>query len=467
MKPIPLFGSGITSYSTLVTRQRRVNCMYDVRKDQDRAAIVAVNTPGASVFTTVGSAPVRGWHVVSTYLYVVAGTSLYRVSAAGTVTLLASVPTAAQNVAIADNTAQLIIVDGVAGYVYTFATSTMTTITDVNFPNGATSVDFLNGRFIVNKPNTREFYVSNLLDGLTWTYLGLPVYGTKENSSDNLVEVSVLNGTLVLWGAFSMEFWQDVGNTPLPYQRINGASQTWGLAAKNSHVKVGNTEMFLGYSPDGGIKVIRLNGYSPVPVSDSDLEYIISNFSTVTDAVALVYSAYGHSVYQISFPSANRTFAYDLTTDMWHEAQTGASATPVRHFANLGITFNGINYVSDLGTGIIYKLDEDTYTDNGIVPLRELCTRHIRNAGNYVFLSQLMLDFEPGVGGTPTVSISVSRDNGVTFGTVKQKTLGAAGSRVVFNRLGSGRDMVVKISRTDAYKFVIGAGSAVVEAADG
>jgi hypothetical protein len=467
LKPIPLFGSGISSYSTLVTRQRRVNCMYDIRKDQDRAAIVAVNTPGATVFTTVGSSPIRGWRVVVDTLYVVAGTTLYRVTTAGAVTALASVPTAAQTVDMSDNTAQLMIVDGVAGYVYTFATSTMTTITDVNFPNGATSVDFLNGRFIVNKPATREFYVSNLLDGLTWTYLGLPVYGTKENASDNLVEVSVLNGTLVLWGNFSTEFWQDVGTTPLPYQRINGATQNWGLVAQNSHAKVGNTEMFLGASPDGGIKVIRLNGYAPVPVSDSDLEYIISNFSTVTDAVALVYSAYGHPVYQLTFPTANRSFAYDLATEMWHEAQTGPSATPVRHFANYGITFNKANYVSDATTGTIYLLDEDTYTDNGTVNLRELCTRHIRNAGNYVFLSQLMLDFEPGVGGTPTVSVSISRDNGVTFGTPKQKTLGAVGTRVVFNRLGSGRDMVAKISRTDAYKFVIAAGSAVVESADG
>lgn len=474
MRTIPLFGVGVNSYSQVVTRQRRLNCIYDVRKDQDRAAIVVLGTPGTSVFITLPTQPVRGWRVIGTTLYVVAGTTLYSVTAGGAYTALTILPTVTREVSISDNSIQIIIVDGVAGYVYNIATATLTTVVDANFPNGATSVTFLNGRFIVNKPNTREFYVSQLLDGTNWTYLGsLAVYGTKENSSDLLLEVDVLNGTLVLWGQLSMEFWQDVGSSPLPYQRVNGATQTWGLAAINSHVNINNTEMFLGISPDGGIKVVQLNGYTPVPVSNSDIEYLISNLSTVSDATALVYSTYGHSIYQLTFPTANITLAYDTTTNIWHEAQTGLAATG-RHLGNLGIAFNSRNYVSDATSGTIYLLDEDTYTDNGQVIPRELCTRHIRADGNEVFLSQLMLDFETGVGTVaglnPTVVISISRDGGRTFGPEKQRTFGALGDymrRVVFNRLGRGRDIVVKVRMTDAVKFVMAAGSAVVETSNG
>lgn len=474
MKTIPLFGAGIASYSQIVTRQRRVNCLYDVRADQDRAATVVLGTPGSSVFTALPAGPIYGWHVVGTTMYVAAYTGLYSVTATGVVTYLAALPTMFQNVSMADNSLQLIIVDGVTGYVYTFATGTMTAITDVHFPQGATSVAFLNGRFIVNKPNTREFYVSQLLDGLNWTYLdSVAVYGTKENSSDLLLEVDVLNGVLVLWGQSSIEFWQDVGTSPLPYQRINGATQTWGLAAIDSHIKVGNTELFLGASPDGGLKVIMLNGYSTVPVSTSDLEYIISNFTRVNDAVALCYTAFGHPIYQITFPTANRSFAYDLKTQLWHEAQTGLDLVG-RHFANLGITFNNLNYVSDTTTGNIYLLDEDTYTDNGSSIPRELCTRHLRNDGNYVYLTQLMLDFDTAVGNAavtdPQVSIALSRDGGRTFGYEKTRPLGKMGdyrTRVVFNRLGSGRDIVARIRVTDAVKFMLASGSAVVESAVG
>lgn len=457
-----------------MTRQRRLNCIYDVRKDQDRAAIVVLGTPGTSVFCTLPTQPVRGWRVIGTTLYVVAGTTLYSVTTGGAYTALATLPTVAQDVSMSDNSLQIIIVDGVAGYVYTLSTATLTTITDTHFPNGATSVAFLNGRFIVNKPSTREFYVSQLLDGTNWTYMeSLAVFGTKENSSDLLLEVDVLNGTLVLWGQLSMEFWQDVGTVPLPYQRINGATQTWGLAAINSHVNINNTEMFLGISPDGGIKVMQLNGYTPVPVSDSDIDYLISNLSTVSDATALVYSAYGHSIYQLTFPTDNITIAYDTATNIWHTAQTGLAAVG-RHVGNLGIAFNSRNYISDSTTGAIYLLDEDTYTDNGVAIPRELCTRHIRADGNEVFLSQLMLDLETGVGNTaatnPVVFISLSRDGGRTFGPEKQRTFGALGNymrRVIFNRLGRGRDIVVKVRMTDPVKFVVAAGSAVIEAGNG
>lgn len=472
MKPIPLFGTEVASYSQVVTAQRRLNVIYDIRKDQDRgSAVVAVGTPGSVLWTTVlGGTVIRGWHAVGTTLYVVSGQVLYRVLPTGVVSGTALVLTTSDGpVSLEDNGVDLIVVDGVGGYLYRLATGATSTITDVNFPNGASSVAFLNGRFIVNKPATREFYVSAVLDGATWTYLGLPIFGTKENSSDLLVDVSVLNGVLILWGQFSMEFWQDVGTVPLPYQRINGATQTWGLAAKASNVRVGNTEMFLGYSPDGGIQVMRLNGYTPVPVSDSDINYLISNFPDFADATALVYTAYGHSIYQITFPISNRTLAYDLTTGVWHDAQTGT--TPLgRHYGKLGITFNGRNYISDYDNANIYQLDEDLYTDNGNTIPREICTRHVRAAGNELFLAQLMLDFETGTGNNPTVYISISRDGGRTFGPEKQRPLGAVGkylTRVVFNRLGRARDFVFKIRMTDAAKFVIASGSAVVEVADG
>lgn len=478
MKSIPLFGTGIRAISDIVTRQRRVNCIYDIRKDQDRNSVVLLGTPGSTVWTQVGTgaaAPIRGWWVINQYMYVVAANALYRVTATGASTQVATGIAGTGPVGMEDNSLQMIIVTGGPGYVYTLATGTLTTITDVHFPTGATSVAFLNQRFIVNKPGTREFYVSALLDGLNWTYISLPIYGTKENSSDLLSEVDVLNGTLVLWGTESIEFWQDVGNTPLPYQRINGATQSWGLAARQSHAKIGNTEIFLGRSPDGGVRVTKLNGYVPTPISDADLDKIINSFTTVDDAVALVYVAYGHSVYQLTFPTENRTFAYDDNTGVWHEAQTGVAPGNARHFAQYGIAFQGSSYVTDPISNTIYLLDIEAYTDNGTNIKRQATTRHIRNQGNVLGLSELFLDFEVGVGitglppvpeVTPQAMLQISRDGGRTFGYERWVPLGPIGdyyTRAVLRRLGSARDFVVQITVTDAVKFVLTSGSAVVE----
>jgi hypothetical protein len=474
MRTIPLFGTGIRSISDIVTRQRRVNCIYEIRKDQDRSAVVLLGTPGSAPWLTLPTGPVRGWHVISNTLYVCSGNVLYSVTPAGTYTVVATGIGGMGNVSFADNSLQLLIVTGTAGYIYTVATSTLAPITDVFFPQNATSVVFLNGRFVVNKGGTREFYVSALLDGFTWTYLdSTPIYGTKENSSDLLLRVGNLNGTLVLWGEQSIEFWQDVGLVPLPYQRINGATQSWGLAAVLSNVEIGNTQMFLGSTPDGGYAIIRLNGYVPEPVSDSDLDTLFASFTTVSDAVAYTYTVYGHPIYQITFPSENRSFAYDSRTGVWHEAQTGPGDV-ARHFSNYGVTFSGKNYVSDAvtGSGTIYLLDKDSYTDNGAVIKRQVVTRHLRNAGNELSIAELFLDFETGVGNgvvDPQVAIRISRDGGHVFGNERWVPLGKIGEfyqRVLLRRLGSARDFVVQITVTDPVKFVLASGSAVLESAD-
>lgn len=466
MKPVPLFGSGVRSISDIVSRQRRLNCLYDVRQDQDRAGVFIIGTPGHYIWITLPDAPIRGFHEVAGVLYVVAGTNLYKVTAGGSYTNLGAIPTAAQVVCMADNSAQLLIVDGVSGYVLTLATGVITTIVDANFPNGASWCAFLNSRFIVNVPNTREFRVCQTLDGITWTPL---VFATKENSSDLIVAVSVLNGTLILYGVKSTEFWQDVGTTPLPYQRVNSSTQAWGLVAPYSRIPVNNTEIFLAVDPNGAVRVVKWSGYAPEPVSTSDEDDLIAKLSVYQDAVALAYTFMGHVIYQLTFPTANRTLAFDTKTGVWHEAQTGTSAL-ARHAGNLGVSFNAKNYISDSTTGNIYQIDPTTYTDNGTQIIREVCTRHLRAEGNVFTLSELLLDMETGVGNSdspnPTITIQISRDGGRTFGPQKQKSMGAVGqylSRVRFNRLGSGTDIVVKIKCSDKVKFVLGSGSATLE----
>jgi hypothetical protein len=429
------------------------------------------------------------------------------VDTAGAYTQLATGISGSGRVEFADNSLQLILVTGGPGYVYTVSSGALTSITTTFFPTGATSVIFLNGRFIVNKPGTREFYVSALLDGLVWTYLGsLPIFGTKENNSDLLLRVGNLNGTLVLWGQQSTEFWQDVGSVPLPYQRITGATQSWGLAADLSSVEVGNTYIFLGYAPDGGISAIRLNGYAPEEISDSDLNTLFSSFSRVDDAVAFTYTVYGHPIWQITFPTENRSFAYDTKTAIWHEAQTGV-AEQARHFAQYGITFNGRNYVSDTTSGALYLLDINTYTDTDTPIKRQVVTRHVRNQGNEFGISELFLDFETGIGLSgldplgfygllltevgdflvteagsyieveqatiagldPRVMLRISRDGGRTFGNERLVPLGKLGAyttRVMLRRLGSARDLVVQITVVDPVKFVLASGSVDIEGGD-
>lgn len=467
MKPIVLFGEGIRSISDIVTRQRRVNCFYIQRKDADRSNVIVLGSPGSFSAFTLADSPIRGYHVASTSLYVVTGTSLYEISIGGVVSLRGNLPTVSRIVSIADNGVDMTIVDGVTGYVMNLTTKALVTITDVNFPFGCTTISYINERYIAETPNSRIFTCSAQLDGKTWTpYL----FATKEDYSDSIQAINVFNGLIILWGeTLSMEFWQDAGLFPLPYQKVVGVTQTWGLAAKFSRTVLGNTLTFLGKNPDGGVQVLRLNGVTPVRISTDDVENEIRKFAVYSDAISLTYTVNGHTFLQITFPSANRTFLYDSSTNIWSEAQTGLGVTG-RHYANLGVSFNGKNYFSDTTTGNIYQFDLDTYTDNGTQILREVCTRHVRNAGNELSLHDMYLDMEVGVGNVsavnPQVSVSVSKDGGKNFGTEKIRSLGAVGQylkRIYFSRLGSSKDFVFRIRVTDPVKFVIASGSATVE----
>ena len=499
MKQIPLFGAGVKGYSAAVSAQRRLNCFYDIRLDQDKHATIIRGTPGSVAALTLPTSPVRGWWVAVGVWYAVAGNTLYKIyTVPGTSTLtstaLGTLSTSTGLVCMQDNGVQLMIVDGTAGYIYTIVAGTyyqtalnaagsFGVVTDPNFPNGATTVSFLNSRFLCEKSGTRQCYMSCqdgsgiAYDGTRWTdaTTSLAYYITKENASDVLNHVDVLNGTIVLWGTSTIEFWQDVGSSPQPYARINGATQTWGLAAVNSVAFLNNTAYFLGQTQQGGMQVMALQGNTPVRISTSDIENLIASFTTWTDATSLTYIVDGHPMYQLNFPTAQRSFMYDTLTQFWSELQTGVSLQAV-HFANIGITYATKFYAADSTTGIIYQLLTTVYTDNGTAIKRQATTRHIYSNGNEFSIDELLVDMETGIGlvtgqgSNPQVMLQVSKDGGRTFGVEKWMSLGALGdyrTRARWLRLGSSRDFVFQITMTDPVKFTILRGAATTRQQEG
>jgi hypothetical protein len=482
MEPLPLFGSSVASYSKSVSAQRRLNVIVDPRPDGDGGSVAFIGTFGTILFAALPTYPVRGWHVVGNLMYVVSGQSLYSVSPAGTVTFLGTVP-GNNKVAMDDNFVQLAIVNGAALYCYTIVTGSyqqaalnaagsFAAVADANFPNGATTIAFIDGRFIVEQFGSRQYFVSGSYDVTAWganTAISSLIYFSKENYPDIGLAVSVFNSLVILWGDTSIEFWQDAGGSPLPYARVQGATQQWGLAAKWSRAAVNNSMIFLAKNPGGLYKVITLGGYSPVPVSTPDIDAILNDLSVVSDAVALTYTVYGHALYQLTFPTANRSLLYDATTNIWSETQTGLGLTG-RHIGELGTTFNSQNYCSDASNGNIYQFYDLAYSDNGQPIKRQLTSKHIRNRGADLGVGQLYIEMETGVGlqsgqgSNPMMSLEVSKDGGHTFGLPRSKPIGLVGQyktpRAKWNRCGMSRDFVFRFTVTDPVKFVVTGGMA-------
>jgi hypothetical protein len=480
MKPVPLLGNGVFGKSAVVTSQRRVNCYVEKRGDQDKSEIAVYQTPGLTLFTNAGVGPIRAMRSMPNLglMFVVSGSYLYAINNAGTVTnFWGPIAAGTTPVGICDNGIEVIVVDGVNGYIYNTTTNTFGQIVDANFPNGAFTVAFNDGYFIVDDPaHPGRFYLSaNVYTtanaGLTWT----PVqFATAQSNPDGLVAVDELHGLVLMFGSQSIEYWQDVGASPFPYQPIVSATQDWGLAARWSRAYIGNTLCFLGQTQQGQVQVMEMQGFVPKVISTPDVDAVINGFTVVNDAVALSYVTDGHFMYQLTFPTQGRSFLYDITQREWSETQSQV-ALQARHTGQLSVQLFGKVYIGDYSTGNIYLLDKSNYTDNGVQVPRIIQTRHVYDSYDVLGVDEVFLDMETGVGlqsgqgSNPQIMMEISKDGGRTFPVQRWSTFGLVGQykfpRAIWRRVGSGYDFVFRFTVTDPVKFVISGSGATVRKA--
>lgn len=135
------------------------------------------------------------------------------------------------------------------------------------------------------------------------------------------------------------------------------------------------------------------------------------------------------------------------------------------------MAFAGANLVGDWETGNIYRLDLDTYTDNGDTIARVRAAPHIAQDLRWQFFQALQVDMESGVGvssgqgSDPQAMLRWSDDGGFTWSSEIWAPIGKIGqgrTRVRWRRLGKSRDRVFEVTITDPIKVaLIGAGLAV------
>ncbi len=339
-------------------------------------------------------------------------------------------------------------------------------ITSNGFPVNAKTVVFNDTYFICEQPGQGFFAVSNSNDGSQWSPLA---YAQAESTPDKLIAVDGLNGEIICFGTATIQFFTDQALPVQPYAQILGSTQQYGLAAVYSRAQFMNSIAFLGQNFQGTAQVFILNGYTPVPISNPDIDNLINSFTYINDAIAFSYVVDGHPMYEITFPIAGYSFLYDGFTQIWSNVQSGVQDGG-RHNVQLASTFNYNNFVSDYLSGNIYYFDVHGTTDNGAPVKRELITRHIYDQGNMFGIDQVWLDMDTGegrqpgqIGADPKIVMRVSKDGGRTYGNQRIARLGKVGQykgpRVLFRRLGASRDFVLKFTLTDSVPFILNSGS--------
>lgn len=457
LKPIPLFGLGNQGKSVNVNAQKRTNLYCQIEADSSEKNVVTMYpTPGLTTFVNFGANPDRAFYVKDNFQYHVNGSSFFRVANDGTMTSLGTLVTSGGRCDVIDNGQQIIVVDGANGYIYDLSVGTFTQITAPGWAGG-TTVSFLNGYFIVSRPNSGQFAISGSYDGTAWDALE---FASAESSPDNLVRVFVENGMIILFGETTTEFWGDTAAQDFPFARIGASAIEWGLAARWSVAKYMDSVAFLCRNRLGQVQVRLLSGNSSVPITNAEMEYVFSQYSAVEDATGFSYMIAGHPFYQINFPTANESWIYDGQSKTWDKVSSGSMGG--RHRGNIQASYLNQSYVTDAANGKVYKLDENVYTDDGEPIVREFISRH-QSTGNFSRFAQMWIEMEAGVGtvsgqgANPKIMLDISKDGGHTWGAVIVREFGKIGQykrRAVFNRLGRSRDWLYRFRVTDPVKTV-------------
>jgi len=333
---------------------------------------------------------------------------------------------------------------------------------------GADIVDIVDNYFVYNNPGTQQWAASGILSPITPALS----YGNKDGAPDNLVSIIVDHREVYLMGEESSEVWVDAGTFPFPFQRIPGTSTQHGIVAKFSVARLGNSFAYLSRNIRGQSQIMMMNGYIPQRISTHAVENTLVN-QYVQDAVAFTYQLEGHEVYVISFPTLDITWAYDITTSMWHKwLWCDNTNTYHRCRANCSAVFQNMVLVGDWQNGQIYELDPNNYTDNGQNIRRLRRAPHLVTDLQRQFFDEFQIQFQPGVGTTgvslptdvtktttyPQAMLRWSNDGGSTWSREYWVTIGQEGkykNRAIWRRMGTARDRVYEVVVTDPVNAVI------------
>jgi hypothetical protein len=469
MPEFAFVGPSYEAANPLQDAQRLINWFVEIDQNSEaKAPIALLGAPGLISAATGPSAPVRGmWPlpgntqgavVIGGNAYLFNGTTLTQIGTLGTFT---------GPVWIRDNGAGHVVTfdDGSNIYGYHLLNQTWTAV-----GSAGQGVVFIDGWLVFGLPGSQQFFTSpvywNGTDAFDGSYFAL-----KDAASDNLVLPIEHNRQLWLIGERTTEVWYDAGGQYFPFSRLQGAMLDIGCQAPGSVCRTGKGLIWLARSERGENVVVLTRDYDFDPVSTPAVAYQISQYATVSDAVAFVYSEEGHEFYQITFPSADVTWVFDLTTGMWHQRASFDASTGQfhRHRANCSMNLNGNIYVGDYQNGTIYQMTRKAYDDAGAPLVAVRRTPHVWDKGerNRVRQTWLQIEFTPGQGlangqgSDPQIMMRMSNDAGFTWGNEHWTSIGKIGEykrRAVWMRLGMARDRVYEVRISDPVpRDVVGA----------
>lgn len=328
---------------------------------------------------------------------------------------------------------------------------------DTDAPTEVSHVDYFDQYILANYDGTSKFGWSGVNAPQSWLSTS---FASAESKPDELVALHVGWREITLFGKESIEVWQNDGVTP--FSRLEGAYVERGCIAPYSVVNAGGIWIWLDHER----RVSMLEGRN-VKLVSGPYDDEIRNIAPARDAYANFITIGSHAFYIITFPSAEKTFVYDLANNSWYEWGTyDSSDGSYEQWRGKSYVYAArwqFHLIGDRSsTGKIYRLREDLFTDAGDEIRTKILTGEITHGTTErKTATELIMRCKRGVGNVtgnePVFSVRWKNDNG-EWSNYRQVSLGKIGDRQMIKRLfrlGQYRTRQYEIVHSDPSDFVL------------
>lgn len=414
-----------------------LNCLSENSPTKPSAIDALIARAGLAAFQQVGNAPIRGVFAKAGLLgnraFIVAEDRAYLVSSSGVVTALTGVIAGGGLVEIdggLDPDGNSVIRVATGSALYQFVDSGSAVVLEpfpVSGGPGASSVAFWAGYWIAVEAGT-DFFYYQIPATTTWTQLE---FAAAEYAPDPLGGVRVVGDLGALLGSATVEFWGLTGDSSSPLQKQGGLAYDIGCRAIASAVNVRGQLVWV--ADDNTVRMSE--GGAPRIVSDNGLTEQIRK-TAARDLSATFFEQDGHVCYVLHLGTV-ATWVYDLTSQRWGTFRSlGFEYWRPRLIANLG----DVVIAADRNSNQVWRLDPDALDDDGTEFQVEFYA-FVEGAGA---LSNVTLDCLVGAAdmavAAPKIVLQVSRDEGASWSSPRERSLGATGARKIkprWNGLGA------------------------------
>ena len=452
MAKVALSNGAYQARSVIASAQRCVNLYLEANPSTSVFPFTHYPTPGLTLMGSVTPTSWRGLYFATNgQLYGVCGNTVYAISSSWAFTVLGTISSSIGPVSMVDNTTDIILVDGVygSGWTINLTTNAFASISQPGF-YGGNQVNYVDGYFVLNRIGTRQWYIS-LPNTTTFDPID---YASTTGFSDSLIGIGITRRYIYLFGKITTEVWFNQGNTTFPFGRLPGSFMQYGCAATNSIAQMDGELYWVAQSPQGQAFICKTTNFAATIISTFAINNELQGYSTLSDAIGYTYELNGHFFYVVTFPTANKTWVYDLSNQQWNEWNwVDNNGGFNRHRSNCFAFANGKLVVGDWENGNLYAIDQDNYTDNGQVITRVRGFYHMEDDGaNRVRYRSFISEMESGNGynnQSVDVSLTCSDNRGKTYGNPVMQSLGKEGEYITsmqWNRLGMARDRVFQLS---------------------